>query len=78
MRSTHRKTKRRSCTLCKPHKMGWAPKDTTKQQGDERAAEAEIRDARWTLDEVSALRERMAPPSSSGSYQQRHAGPLNY
>lgn len=34
-----------SCALCKPHKHGWAPKETNKQQALTRAHQKEIRDA---------------------------------
>ena len=44
MRSTHRRTKKRSCAMCKPQKMGWEPKDTAKQKAAEIAAADEIAD----------------------------------
>ena len=56
MRSTHRKTKRRSCGLCKPHKLGWAPKDTAKQQALERASMEEVREAEMIADWWLSLR----------------------
>lgn len=36
------KTKRRSCPMCKPQKMGWAPKHTSKERMLRREAIKEI------------------------------------
>jgi hypothetical protein len=37
------KRKRRSCKMCKPHKMGWAPKETKRQMQEREIAEKESR-----------------------------------
>jgi len=42
MRSTKHRSKRRSCALCKPHKMGHEPKDTARHAAEEKAATEEI------------------------------------
>jgi len=40
------KRKRRSCAMCKPHKMGWSQKRTDKQEERRKAHEDEMREAR--------------------------------
>lgn len=40
------KRKRRSCAMCKPHKMGWSPKRTNKEVARCKAHEDEMREAR--------------------------------
>ena len=42
MKTRGYRTKRRSCALCKPHKMGWGPKDKAKYRAQEKADQAEI------------------------------------
>ena len=37
--------KRRSCALCKPHKVGWAPRLKDRQRGLLKVHESEIRAA---------------------------------
>jgi hypothetical protein len=39
------KRKRRSCAVCKPHKVGWEPKRTGKQEERLKADEDEMREA---------------------------------
>jgi hypothetical protein len=43
------KKKRRSCPLCKPHKMGLAPKNKPQERQAQRLAKKEIADARVGL-----------------------------
>ncbi len=37
------KRKRRSCAMCKPHKMGWDPKQSSKQRELDKVHREEMR-----------------------------------
>jgi hypothetical protein len=43
MRKQYR-IKRRSCAMCKPNKMGWANRFTSKEQGLQKVHDKEIKD----------------------------------
>ena len=45
MKTRGYRTKRHSCALCKPHKMGWDPKDKPKYRAREKVETVEAEQA---------------------------------
>jgi hypothetical protein len=52
------KRKRRSCAMCKPHKMGGAPADTDKQRAEVKFSEREREEIAQAFNEAHNARGR--------------------
>lgn len=52
------KRKRRSCPMCKPHKMGWEPKATDKQRQQDKVDREDIACAACAVNETHNARGR--------------------